>query len=278
MVSCGCMWLAHGVLLSVLLVGFLPVAVPVTAELKPNTLAAFDRYADQREGQIRNELRDTSKFLWVDRLPEAERTKAYADMRAGRIVIDKGKRVDIPEGLIHHWTGAGFIPGATLQQMLAFIQDYNHHSTHYRPDVMASKLIAHNGNNFKINLRFLKQKVVTVVLDTDHDVTFTNIDARHAASLAHTTRVSEIENAGKPNERALPPGGGWGFLWKMDTYWRFAEQDGGTYVQCETISLTRDIPFGLGWAVGRFVNSVPQESLTFTLTRTRERLLATIKH
>ena len=84
---------------------------------------------------IRNELRDTSKFLWVDRLPEAERAKAYTDMRAGRIVIDKGKRVGIPDGLIHHWTGAGFVPGATLQQMLGFIQDYNHHSTHYRPDV-----------------------------------------------------------------------------------------------------------------------------------------------
>jgi hypothetical protein len=124
-----------------------------------------------------------------------------------------------------------------------------------------------NGNNFKINLRFLKNKVITVVLDTDHDVTFTSIDAKHSASLAHTTRVSEVEEAGKPGEKVLPPGTGWGFLWKMNTYWRFAEQDGGTYVQCETISLTRDIPFGLGWAVGRFVNSVPQESLTFTLTR-----------
>ena len=272
------MRLALGVLLSFFFVGSLPVAPPVTAELKPNTLAAFDRYADQREGQIRNELRDSSKFLWVDRLPEAERAKAYADMRAGRIVIDSGKRVEIPDGLIHHWTGAGFIPGASLQQMLSFIQDYNHHSTHYRPDVMASKLIARNGNNFKVNLRFLKHKVITVVLDTDHDVTFTNIDAKHSASLAHTTRVSEIENAGKPNERAQQPGSGSGFLWKMDTYWRFAEQDGGTYVQCETISLTRDIPFGLGWAVGRFVNSVPQESLTFTLTRTRERVLASIKN
>ena len=128
-----------------------------------------------------------------------------------------------------------------LQQMLGFIQDYNHHATPLPPGCNGFELIARNGNNFKINLRFLKQKVVTVVLDTDHDVTFTSIDARHAASLAHTTRVSEIENAGKPNERALPPGGGWGFLWKMDTYWRFAERDGGTYVQCETISLTRDI-------------------------------------
>lgn len=267
------MKVAAAVLFSFLLTGVMP-AVMAVSELKPTTLAVFDRLADQREGQIRNEIRDPSRFFWVDRLPEAQKQKAYADLKAGKIVIDSGKRSDAPDALIHQWTGVGFIPGATLQQTLNFIQDYNHHSTHYRPDVLQSKLLSRNGNNFKINLRFLKSKVITVVLDTDHDVTFTNIDAKHAASLAHTTRISEIENAGKPGEKVLPPGTGWGFLWKMNTYWRFAEQDGGTYVQCETISLTRDIPFGLGWAVGRFVNSVPQESLTFTLTRTRERVLA----
>lgn len=260
------------ILTGMMLAGMISM-VPV-AELKPNTLAAFDRLAEQREGQIRNELRDTTKFLWIDRLAEAQKQKAYADLKAGRILIDSGKRSDVPEGLIHQWTGAGFIPGATLQQTLNFIQDYNNHSTHYRPDVMSSKLLSRNGNNFKINLRFLKSKVITVVLDTEHDVTFSNLDPKHSSSLAHTTKVAEVEEAGKPGEKILPPGTGWGFLWKMNTYWRFAEQDGGTYVQCETISLTRDIPFGLGWAVGRFVNSVPQESLTFTLTRTRERVLA----
>lgn len=266
------MKLAIGLSICCLLFNSSLAVTPLTVELKSNTLAAFDRYSDQRNAQINNELQNRSKFFWIDYLPEAQRQKAYADMHAGRIVIDKGKRSDIPEGLIHHWTGAVFIPGVSLQQTLTFIQDYNHHSSHYRPDVIISKLLARNGNNFKIQLRFLKEKAITVVLDTEHDVTFKNIDAKHAASSAHTTRISEIENAGQPSERMLPPGTGWGFLWKLNTYWRFAERDGGTYVQCETISLTRDIPFGLGWAVGRFVNSVPQESLAFMLTRTREKV------
>lgn len=244
------------------------------AELKPNTLAAFDKYARGREAQIGGEIRDAGKFFWVDRLGEAARQKAYADMRAGRIVIDQGRRTDVPDGLVHHWTGAGFIPGATLQQTLAFIQDYNHHAQHYQPDVIGSKLLARNGNNFKINLRFHKKKVLTVVLDTEHDVTYTQLDAQRVASSARTTRISEVENPGTPGEKLLPPGKDSGFLWKMNTYWRFAERDGGTYVQCETISLTRDVPFGLGWIVNRFVNSVPQEGLTFTLQRTRERVLA----
>ena len=55
----------------------------------------------------------------------------------------------------------------------------------------------------------------------------------------------------------------------MDTYWRFQEKDGGTYVECQSLSLTRDIPTGLGWMVGPFVTSVPRESLTFTLVTVR---------
>jgi hypothetical protein len=49
-------------------------------------------------------------------------------------------------------------------------------------------------------------------------------------------------------------------------------RDGGVYIQCESVSLTRGIPFGLGWVVGPFVTSIPRESLTFTLERTRQQL------
>jgi hypothetical protein len=56
-------------------------------------------------------------------------------------------------------------------------------------------------------------------------------------------------------------------MWRLNTYWRVFERDGGTYVQCESISLSRDIPFGLGWIVGPFVTDVPKESLQFTLGR-----------
>ena len=55
--------------------------------------------------------------------------------------------------------------------------------------------------------------------------------------------------------------------------WRFLARDGGVYVQCESTSLTRGIPVGLGWLVGPFVTSIPRESLSFTLETTR-RVLA----
>jgi hypothetical protein len=46
----------------------------------------------------------------------------------------------------------------------------------------------------------------------------------------------------------------------------------GTYEQCESISLTRGIPFGLGWIVGPFVNSIPRETLELTLGGIRDGL------
>lgn len=250
------------------------MVISALADLKPATVAAFDNYAGHREVAVKAEVQDRSKFLWVDHLEQAQREKAYQDLRAGKVLIDQGKQVKAPDGLIHHWTGVIFIPGATLPQTLKFIQDYNHHASNYSPDVVASRLISQNGTTYRINQRYKKKKALTVVLDTDQDIWFLNIDAQRAASFGRTTRVSEVEDPGSPKEKLLPQGQGMGFLWKMNAYWRFLEQDNGTYVQCETISLTRDIPTGLQWAIKGFVNSVPRESLSFTLNQTRVKVAA----
>ena len=86
--------------------------------------------------------------------------------------------------------------------------------------------------------------------------------------------MNEIDDAGTPNERVKPVGQDGGYLWRINSYWRVLERDGGTYIQCETITLSRGIPFGLGWAIGPFVTGIPKESLEFTLTTTRTALLA----
>ncbi len=83
-------------------------------------------------------------------------------------------------------------------------------------------------------------------------------------------RIAEVENAGKRDEREKTPGDDDGFLWRMETWWRMEERDGGVYVQSEVASLTRDIPTGLGWMIRPFVTDIPKESLTFTLKATRK--------
>jgi hypothetical protein len=89
---------------------------------------------------------------------------------------------------------------------------------------------------------------------------------------SYTTRIAEVEDAGKPSEKALPPDTGYGFLWRLDSYWRFQERDGGVYVECRAISLTRDVPKGLGWIIEPIVRQLPKQSLTETLTATRQAL------
>jgi len=188
-----------------------------------------------------------------------------------------GRSIPVPHGLIHHWLGIAFIPGVSIQQVLSLLQDYNHQATNYAPEVSRSRLLQRNGDDFKIYLRLRKKKVVTVVLDTYYDVHYANLDASRAYSSSHTTRVAEIENPDQANEHEKPPGHDTGYMWALDSYWRFWQHDGGVYVQLEAISLTRDIPVGLGWLIGPFVTSIPRESLEFTLKRTRDVLTGAYK-
>jgi hypothetical protein len=252
------------------------------AELQPQTVEAFNRYVQLTETRVNGELARTEPYLWIEGLPENRRAAAYAQLRGGKIVIerletlDHGKQIPVPEGMIHHWIGTVFIPGATLAETLAVEEDYDHHQDYFWPDVVSSKILRHSGNQFLVRLRFLKKKVITTVLDTDHEVYYHMVDSTRAWSRSYTTRIQEVDNAGKPDERLEPEGHDRGFLWRMNTCWRFEEKDGGTYVECQSISLTRDIPTGLGWMIGPLVMSVPRESLTFTLVTTRTAVLQRI--
>jgi hypothetical protein len=152
------------------------------------------------------------------------------------------------------------------------VQDYNHHKDLYKPEVLDSRLLSRQGDDFRIYLRLLKKKVITVVLNTEHEVKYTRLDATRWRSASRTTKIAEVENAGKPDEREKPPGAGEGFLWRLNSYWRFAERDGGVWVECEAISLTRDIPTGLGWLVDPIIRNLPKESLENTLRATRAAL------
>jgi hypothetical protein len=256
--------------------GLLVLAGGVTlaaAELQPRTVAAFDRYVRATEGQLRAE-----PFLRVDKLPEARRTEALALMRRGELSIEAprtleaGREIDVPGGLIHHWVGTAFVPGATIDQTLKLLQDYDRHERIYAPTVAKSKLQSRDGDRFRFFLRFSMKKVITVVVNSDHEANFTR-SADRAEGWIHSTRIAEVENPNTQDEREKPVGQDGGYLWRLNTYWRLLARDGGLYIQCESVSLTRGIPTGFGWIVGPFVTSIPKESLTFTLETTRKQLV-----
>lgn len=252
------------------------VAKPSAAQLRSATLTAFQNYVRLTEDRNNVELRRGSSLLWIDSLPETERVQAYEELRHGAIemrkleILENGVGTHCPDGLIHHWVGLAFLPKARLQDVLEVLEDYDRHSDYYAPDVERSRIESQNGDHFRVFLRFRRHKVVTVVLDTEHDVQYFHDSDTRAHSRSTAVRIAQVENAGKSDEREKTPGDDDGFLWRMETWWRMAEGDGGVYVQSEVVSLTRDIPTGLGWLIGPFVTSIPKESLEFTLEATRK--------
>jgi hypothetical protein len=248
-------------------------------QLRGETIAAFDHYVELSEHRMKAE-EQSSSFLRVDTLPPTDREAALARLKKGEVVVDRietldrGRTIAVPDGLIHHWIGTTFIPGVTLAQTIAFLQDYDNQYKFYAPDVERSRLVARDGNNFKVFMR-LRKKIA--VLDSDYDVNYRWSTPDRAVSRSLSTRIAEVDNAGQKNESKKPVGNDNGYMWRLNSYWRFAQRDGGTYVQLEAVSLTRDIPVGLGWLIGPFISSIPKESLEFTLGRTREALLREAK-
>jgi hypothetical protein len=192
----------------------------------------------------------------VDGFAPAQREAAHARLGKGEVLVERletlyGDRpIPVPDGLIHHWVGTVFIPHATLAQTLAFLQDYDNQYKYYSPNVQRSKLIRRSGNDFEISQRLRETKIITVTLDANYDVKYVLLNSHSAAAYSHSTRIAEVANAGKPDEFEKPPGNDSGFLWRLNSYWRFLQREGGVYIQLEAISLTRDIPPGLGWLIG----------------------------
>ena len=255
----------------------------LSVDLKPATVEAFERYVKATEARIDKELSHPETFLYVDTLPEPRRAAARARLKRGEIYMERlktldasGREMKAPDALIHHWVGAVFVPGASLRQTLELVEDYDRHQDIYKPEVVRSKLVQRIGNDFKIYYRLRKKKVLTLTYNTEHDVHYFPVDATHCHSRSYTTRIAEVEDADTPQEREKPVGHDRGFLWRLYSYWRFEEREGGTYLECESVSLTRDIPLVVSWLVKPFVTDIPKESLQMTMGSTRSALLAKI--
>jgi len=247
-----------------------------TAELKPHTLEAFLRYARLTEAEFLAQVH-SQEFLRIDNAGQIEgRAEAMAKIDDGEVFITKlrtledGEKIEVKNGIIHHWYGAVFVEGVTLDQVLHFVKDYPAHARVF-PDVEESGIITSSDDDdiFDIRYRFRKTKVITVVLATEHHVEYTRLSPERAYSMSRTTKVQEVDDH---NVSKLPDTGR-GFMWRTNSYWRFEQRENGTFIECESISLTRDIPLLLRPLIGPFVNGVPEETLTTTLQAARDELL-----
>lgn len=192
-------------------------------------------------------------------------------LRRGELIVEQltpTQGVDLPGAMLHHWRGTAFAPGVKAADFERLMKDFNTYPRRYSPQVLQAKILSQQGDHMQATMRVRQRHVLTVVMDTAYDIVFARLDPRHGFSLSRSTRIAEIDAPGTAKERVLKSSEEHGFLWRLNTYWSYEERDGGLYMQIESISLTRSIPTGLAWAIRPFVESVPRESLEFTLRST----------
>jgi len=248
------------------------------AELKQETSKAFSRYIVLTEERMAKSLHDGESFYSMGGKPESQREALRTRLRQGEIVIDQMETLDgerpikVPGGLVHHWIALGFVPGVNLNQALGLLQDYEQYPVVYQPDVKRSKLLSTDGTHFDIYLRLYQKTIVTVVFNAEFEVTYFRVDERRAHSRSYSKRIAEVENPDLPKERERPVGNDRGFLWRLCSYWRLEERDGGVYVELESVGLSRSVPVFIAWLVNPLLKSLPKSYLSRVLNSTRAAL------
>jgi len=255
--------------------GALALAVAVTLDLKPATVKAFDRYVQLTEARMAPEISGGAAFLWIDRQSDAEKNALLARLKRGEVVVarletrDGRNEISVSDGMVHHWVGTVLLPQVKLDRVMTFVQDYARYPEEFGPTITRAKILKQTPDHFDVEMRTVSKKVITVVLDADYAVEYRRLGPARVYTKSTTSNIREVDYAGTASEKATPAEKGNGFLWRLNTYCSFEERAEGTYEQCESVSLTRDIPFGLGWLISPFVTGIPRETLEFTLGHVR---------
>jgi hypothetical protein len=252
-----------------LLIILAAVAMSDAAELNPQALAAWDNYLVSTKLRMQARLAGKSPFLWVDEDP---RRKQHLD--AGEIVVEpigKGNPILVPHGLIHHWIGGVFIPGATIQDLSGVVGDYSKYSEIYRPTLVKVQLLDSSHDEQKFSIVWVQRVLlVTAAFYTELDSDDFTLNSRQGYMSFSTTRVQQIEHYGEKDEQRLAPDEGSGYLWRLVSFARFEERDGGLYLELEVIGLSKDLPGSVRFLLRPVIDHVPRQALATKLDQTRQ--------
>jgi len=226
-------------------------------EPRPAAVNGFNAYTGAVESRLAQQHRSPGDFL----VPTVS-------LGRGELIVERvaePSRAEVPGALLHHWRGTAFAPGAKAADFERLLRDFDVYPQHFAPQVLQARVLSREGDRMQATMRVRQRHVITVVMDATYDISFGRLDEHNGYSISRSTRIAEIDSPGTNAEHALNAGEEHGFLWRLNTYWSWQERDGGLYLQIEAVSLTRGIPFGLGWAIRPYVESIPRESLEFTL-------------
>jgi hypothetical protein len=237
------------------------------ARLSPSAERAFEAYVANLESRLVRQHARPETYLAEDRL---DRPLASGDIQVEPV---NGGTWQVPGALLHHWRGTAFVPHATPAEMLVVLRDFNHFPAHYAPQVVSARSLRDDGQTATLAVRFKEQRVLTVVLDGEYRVESRLSGHDRGYSVSRSLHFWQVDNPGTAQERRRPEGQDDGFLWRLNSYWSFTRVRGGLQMECEAVSLTRDVPIGLGWLVTPIIGDLPREALEFTLRSTRNALI-----
>jgi hypothetical protein len=241
-------------------------------ELRAETIDAFNKFITSVETRLEPRF-SGRKFLWFDEFPGV-RQQLLNGMVIAQPIQGNGI-VSVKGGLVQDWRGAVFISHASLRDVLSVAQDYDHHPDFYKPDIENAKIESRQGDEFLVYMRIMKSKfMLSDVLSMEQFIQFIHLDPQRVYSRAYSKRINEVAAPGQSGEHELPSGQDRGLLWRLYGYWFYEERDDGVFIACESITLTRDIPFGLSALLGPVIHDLPGESLRKSLEQTRRAVVS----
>jgi putative flippase GtrA len=243
-----------------------------SSPLEPSTLAAWQAY--EREVDDRYARTGGDPFFAHDAFAGDRRWRTEAELAAGGGQVPVlqlpaarpgGPPPNVPGGRIHHWVGAVFVPRTTVDAVVSSLLAHAGGEAGKYEDVIASRLIARDGDRVRVFMKLRRTKVITATYDTEHSVEYRRLSAQRASSRSVATRIAELAEAGTAGEREKTPEEDSGYLWRLNAYWRYEQTPGGVLIECESVSLSRNIPALLRPFISGMVEGVARESLEKTL-------------
>ena len=199
----------------------------MAADLRPETVAAWHRHIATVESTLQDHERDAA------------------------VTDPQGRAVSVRGGSIHEWRGSAVVKGITVVELVHALQ-----SRGLPPpsdDILAARVLERDGDRLRVYMKITRSAIVTVTYDTEHEVRFSQISPTFATSRSVSTRIQE------------DGGGDRGFLWRLNSYWRYRQQGSDVVVDVLSESLSRDVPSLARPIAGPIVDRIARESMRRTL-------------
>jgi hypothetical protein len=246
------------------------------AELKPETLQAWQQYVRSADLAMQRRLGPGQKFLWID-----ENAKRAPLLQSGKLLAEPMQgngTVQVPEGMIHDWIGAAFVPKVKLDDVLSVIRDYARYGEFYRPLVVRAKVIENSNETARFSITTLmKVMFLTSAMEVGYESRLARLPGEQRCYITtRSTRIDDIQNYGQPDEKVLEPDRGSGYMWRLESIERYEERDGGVYLEIEALGLSRSIPMALRPLVRSIAARLSRESLLTSLEQTRAAVTASL--